>query len=145
MPRPLLPPSAANSHHAPHRKLQAAHLRLRQLQPHFSNNTANPLHHQTHESEAIVESHPSSSMNKSSWTQSTNLCMRENKIFFFFESYLVWQWTILVNWGEIPSNARFCYYSGKTDVVIFRLLCQKQSKRKSKEKFNIYEEKSREK
>ena len=84
MPRPLLPPSAANSHHAPHRKLQAAHLRLHQLQPHFSNNTTNPLHHQTHKSEAIVERHPSSSMNKSSWTQSTNLCMRDKFFFFFF-------------------------------------------------------------
>ena len=39
----------------PHRKLQAAHLRLRRLQPHFRSNTTNPSHHQTHQSMATVD------------------------------------------------------------------------------------------
>ena len=39
----------------PHRKLQAAHLRLRRLQPHFRSNTTNPSHHQTHQSVAAVD------------------------------------------------------------------------------------------
>ena len=39
----------------PHRKLQAAHLRLRRLQPHFRSNTTNPSHHQTHQSVATVD------------------------------------------------------------------------------------------
>ena len=52
---------------------------LRQLQPHFSSNTTNPSHHQTHQSTTTVESHTPLLMNKSSRTQSTDLCTRENK------------------------------------------------------------------